>query len=559
MSMTVVALYARVSSEQQAQSQTIDSQLAALRERIASDGMQLLPQHEFIDCGHSGTTLLRPALERLRDAVATGDIERLYVHSPDRLARRYAYQVMLVDECQRAGVTLVFLNHALGESPEDDLLLQVQGMIAEYERAKMLERSRRGKRHQAQIGSVSIIPKAPYGYRYVTVADGAGRARYEVDLEKAQVVRHIFDWAGRERLSLGDVCRRLAADGIASPAGKPLWERGTVWGILNNTAYCGQAVYGKTHVGDARLRRYARRGKTVSSLTAHPACNVPASEWLSIPVPALVSQAVFESVQAQLQENRQRFRGRPTPVTRLLQGLLVCGCCGYAYCGTTAHGSRPREYLYYRCIGNNHTRSPGDQRLCWNKPIRSDELEAAVWEQVCRLLQDPQRLANEYQRRLNVVQAPPAIADISLLEQQIAKMQSGIARLIDGYAEGYLEKSETEPRIRHFKERLQALQAQAEQARTLARQEADLQLVIGRIEAFSARVSTGLETLDWAGRRELIRTLVKRVEIDTESVRVVFRVGEDPLPPASGSGLHRCRPRHDNELVGVTLGDGGQK
>jgi site-specific DNA recombinase len=532
----------------------IDSQLAALRERIASDGMQLLPEHEFIDSGHSGTTLLRPALERLRDAVATGEIERLYVHSPDRLARRYAYQVMLVDECQRAGVTLIFLNRALDQSPEDELLLQVQGMIAEYERAKMLERSRRGKRHQAQIGSVSIIPKAPYGYRYVNVADGAGRARYGIDLEKAQVVRRIFDWSGRERLSLGDVCRRLAADGIASPTGKPLWDRGTVRGVLKNPAYCGQAIYGKSRVGDPRPRRSAWRGKTLSSLIVRPACSVPASEWFSIPVPALVDEALFESVQAQLEENRRRLRGRQRPATRLLQGLLVCRCCGYSYCGMTTGRPGPREYSCYRCVGNNHARSCGKERLCWNKPIRSDELEAVVWDQVCRLLQDPRRLASEYQRRLNVVQSPPAVADVSLLEQQIAKVRSGITRLIDGYVEGYLEKSETEPRIRHFKERLQALQAQAEQARSLARQEADLQLVIGRLEAFSARVNTGLDMLDWAGRRELIRTLVKRIEIGTESVQIVFRIGENPPPSTSDPSLHRCCPHGDVEPVEHAFG-----
>jgi len=144
MSLRQVALYARVSSESQAQARTIQSQLAALHDRIAQDGGALIPEHEFVDEGYSGSTLIRPALERLRDAVAAGEVQRLYVHSPDRLARKYAYQVMLVDELQRAGVELVFLNRELGQSPEDELLLQVQGMIAEYERAKMLERSRRG-------------------------------------------------------------------------------------------------------------------------------------------------------------------------------------------------------------------------------------------------------------------------------------------------------------------------------------------------------------------------------------------------------------------------------
>ena len=165
MSTLAAALYARVSSDQQAQAQTIDSQLVALRERIAREGGVLNPAHEFIDAGYSGSTLIRPALEQLRDAVAAGEVERVYVYAPDRLARKYAYQVLLVDEFQRAGVELVFLNRELGQSPEDELLLQMQGMIAEYERAQILERSRRGKRHKAQQGSVNVLGGAPYCYR----------------------------------------------------------------------------------------------------------------------------------------------------------------------------------------------------------------------------------------------------------------------------------------------------------------------------------------------------------------------------------------------------------
>ena len=151
------ALYARVSSEQQAGDSTIASQLAALEARVSEDGLIVLPDHRFADDGYSGATLVRPALERLRDLAASGAVDRVYVHSPDRLARRYAYQVLLVDELRRAGVEIVFLNRQIGVSPEDDLLLQVQGMVAEYERAKILERSRRGKRHAARRGSAERV------------------------------------------------------------------------------------------------------------------------------------------------------------------------------------------------------------------------------------------------------------------------------------------------------------------------------------------------------------------------------------------------------------------
>ena len=159
MNPTQVALYARVSSAQQADAHTVASQVAALRERVAADGLTVSEAMQFLDEGYSGATLVRPALERLRDVVAAGSVDRLYVHSPDRLARKYAYQVLLVDEFRRAGVEVIFLNRALGHSPEDDLLLQVQGMIAEYERAKIIERHRRGKRHAAHVGAVQCAER----------------------------------------------------------------------------------------------------------------------------------------------------------------------------------------------------------------------------------------------------------------------------------------------------------------------------------------------------------------------------------------------------------------
>jgi site-specific DNA recombinase len=174
MSAIQAAIYARVSSEPQAEANTIASQVTALQERAKADGLVVSEAMTFLDDGYSGATLVRPALKRLRDAMSTGIIDRLYVHSPDRLARKYAYQVLLVEELSRLGVEVVFLNRELGHSPEDDLLLQVQGMTAEYERAKILERHRRGKLHAARTGSVNVLVGAPYGYRYINKHQGGG-------------------------------------------------------------------------------------------------------------------------------------------------------------------------------------------------------------------------------------------------------------------------------------------------------------------------------------------------------------------------------------------------
>jgi len=242
------AFYARVSSEKQAVAHTIESQIGALSERARVDGAPVPPERQFVDDGISGATLVRPALDRLRDLAAVGAIDRIYVHSPDRLARNYAYQVLLLDEWRRANVELVFLNRPLGESPEDDLLLQIQGIIAEYERAKFMERSRRGERHAAQSGSLNVMSGAPFGYRYISVREGGSQARFEQNAEQARIVQQIFSWIGRDRCSLHEICRRLQKAGALTASGRRIWFKQAVWHILQNPANIGRAAYGKTRM-----------------------------------------------------------------------------------------------------------------------------------------------------------------------------------------------------------------------------------------------------------------------------------------------------------------------
>lgn len=340
-----VAIYARVSSDQQAQEATIESQIHDLKARIANDGYELEEEFCFLEDGFTGATLVRPALEQLRDAAYHGGIDRLYVHSPDRLARKYAWQVLLLEEFIQAGVEAVFLNREIGKSPEEDLLLQMQGMIAEYERAKILERSRRGA-----------------------------------------------------------------------------------------------------------------KGKV-------------------------------------------------------------------------------RHYAYYRCIGTDAYRF-GGQRVCDNKQVRTDLLEEAVWEDVCSLLHDPQRVSAEYERRLNR-EEPSALA-VQQLESQLQKVRRAITRLIDAYEDGLLNKSEFEPRIKSSKERLAKLESESSRLSEAESEESELRLAIGHLEDFAQHVRDGLETILWTDKREIIRALVKRVEVGREEVRVVYKVS---LP-------QYCSARH--LLAGIT-------
>src|SRR2546425_2823612 len=430
MNTTQVAIYARVSSDQPAEAQTIASQVAALRERVAAEGLVLPEAMQFLDEGYSGATLIRPALERLRDVIAAGAVDRVYVHSPDRLARKYAYQVLLVDEFRRAGVEVMFLNRELGRSPEDDLLLQVQGMMAEYERAKIIERHRRGKLHAARVGSVNVLSGAPYGYRYITKHDGGGHARYDLIPDEARVVRQVFEWIGRERLSIGEACRRLMQAGERTRTGRLVWERSGVWALLKNPAYMGRAAFGKTRQGPLRPTLRAQRGRPLQPRRAVSDYDVPPPDWLPIPVPAIVEPEVFAAVQEQLQENRRHARQSRRGARYLLQGLLQCQHCGYAFYGKPisrkAAKGKTRTYAYYRCLGTDAYRF-GGERVCSNAQVRTDLLDVTVWREVQGVLAHPERVAEEYQRRLQTTTAGTHQAQ-GTLEAQRGKVRQGLAR-----------------------------------------------------------------------------------------------------------------------------------
>jgi site-specific DNA recombinase len=539
-----VAIYARVSGEQQAKEDTIASQLEAVTQRIANDALECDPELRFVDDGVSGSLLIRPGLERLRDQAAAGAIDRLYMLDPDRLSRKYAYQVLILEELARCGVEVIFLRNPVGRGPEADLLLQVRGMIAEYERAKIMERCRRGKQHAARRGSVNVLSGAPYGYRYVGKHEGDGEARYLVVAEEARVVRKIFEWVGRERCSIGEVCRRLQRNGVPTRTGKPAWDRSVVWLILKNPAYKGTAAFGKTRSGQLKPQRLRpQRGRPEYPRRPVSRVDTSSQDQILIDVPGLVSADLFGAVQAQLEENRQRRRDRPGGGRYLLQGLVVCKRCGYGCYGkptsrASAKGEGRVPYAYYRCTGSDAYRF-GGQRLCWNKQIRTDMLDAAVWEDVRGLLSEPERVRREYERRLRGAETGPS-QEVEHLAKLMSNVKKMISRLIDAYGDGLLDKSEFEPRISAARARLAKLEDEHRQRIGEAAQEAELRLVIGQLEEFAGRVSQELQEPNWDTRREVVRALVKKVEVDEQEVRIVYRVSPSPFE----RGPQRRRSQH---------------
>src|SRR6266516_1371384 len=282
----LAAIYARVSSDRQKEDKTIASQTTCLREYAQTQGYTVPPDRVFEDEGYSGATLARPGLERLRDLVSAGQVQAILVYGPDRLSRKYAYQVLLLEEFSRQGVETVFLRGVSAQTPEEQLLVQFQGMIAEYERAQIAERSRRGKRHRAKSGCVNVLSGAPYGYRYVKRNETTD-ACYLVDEAQATVVRDVFDWYTMEGLSIGAIARRLNERAVPTRFGQSRWERSKVWAMLRNPAYAGLAAFGKTE--RAERKRVTRPLRQKGGYSARNSANRerPKDQWIEMAVPAL--------------------------------------------------------------------------------------------------------------------------------------------------------------------------------------------------------------------------------------------------------------------------------
>lgn len=534
-----IAAYARVSSERQAQNRTIESQLTALRERAAQDGYVIGEKLLFVDDGYSGELLQRPALEALRDKAAAGEIDRVYIHSPDRLARRYAYQVLLLDEFRRAHVEVMFLNHSVDQSPEGELLLQVQGVIAEYERAKIMERCRRGRRQQALMGDVGVFGKAPFGYRYVAKSM-EGRARFELIPEEVETARTIFHWFVRDGLAISVVCKRLNREKRPTRTQKTLWRPSAVWNLLRNPAYMGRARYGRTRIGEQRPR--VRRATRRSEHARHPGSrhHVAPHEQIELAVPAIIDPEVFELAQERLNENRCRSRLGQDGPRHLLQGLVVCRQCGRALVHHPAGGQRKKKYHYYRCTGLD-THRWGGTRICCSRAVRAEHLEQAVWNDVRKLLADPQRLRREYERRLCSFDHHVS-AGSEIVEKMGEKVRQGLERLVDAYQDGLISKEEFENRARCARERIASLQAEAdslaetEKARTSARE------IAQRFEAFADAVHTGMDIDDFHTRARILRLLVKRIEVSEEEIRIEYTLSPPPADPTPAKAVSQDYP-----------------
>ncbi|MGA8335974.1 MAG: recombinase family protein [Solirubrobacteraceae bacterium] len=510
-----VGLYARVSTERQHERGTIGSQLEALRAAADADGHEVI--EEFIDNGYSGARLDRPALDRLRDAAEAGVLDGVLCLCVDRLARAYAYQVLILEELERFGVTVRFLE---GPSPSDDpqatLLIQMQGVIAEYEKAKVAERNRRGKLYRARAGEIPFW-KVSYGHRRV-IPEAGGRARIEIFEPEAQVVREIFAAYVERGLSVRQIAFELRDRAIPSPTGKPQWGTSAIDRVLRNEAYVGTVYYNRHEriEGATRGRKTRLRER-------------PREEWIAIPVPAIIDRDTFDRVSQVSHENFKMSPRGAAAEAWLLRGLIECGHC---HVGCSCHNSYGRHSTltrYYCCRNHDLLRAGSEDRLCPERNIRANELDEYVFEQVRQALLTPdQLLAAE---RAVLTGAPDenelVAAQLKHLDTAIETKERERARLLDAYQAGLLELQELTRRTGVLAARRTGLTREKETLSQRSTELAAQNRMRHRLAGFSDRVVASLDNLDFAGRRRLVRLVIEKVCVTGWRVEIHLKI---PLP-----------------------------
>jgi site-specific DNA recombinase len=519
------ALYVRVSTDRQQHAQTIEQQVTQLRAYVAArDGWTLAEEHVFRDDGHSGAKLSRPGLDALRDHAARAAFDVVVVCAPDRLARNFVHQMVVLEELERRGVRVVFCDRPFSDDPHEQLVTQIRGAVAEYERTLIADRMRRGRLARLRSGQLLPWTRAPYGYR-LHPERPRDPALVQLDPVAAVVVQELFAVYAAGGVTLHGLAAQLTARGVPTPTGKPVWRATTIRQLLTNPAYKGEAASGRLRTTPARHRKSPLEpvGRGVST-KAHPS-----EEWITVPVPALVSPEQFDLVKARLAAN-QRSARRSTTHPYLLRGLVSCGVCRLSCSGVTRTASDTR-YRYYRCLGKLAKVSSGRSRCCPARFIPASQLDELVWADLCAILAQPDLVAQALERAHSGAWVPQ---ELRRRQTTLRSVRAGVARRRQRLLEAYLAE-------------VINLDAFQRQDRTLAGQEADLLTREREVAAQGERLvqvsaiaqsmtqvlkqlRAGLDQADFEQRRQLVELLIDRVVVTNGQVEIRYVI---PTTPAS--------------------------
>lgn len=510
------AIYVRISTVTHSQQHSIEEQIERLHTHLLARGAQATDEHVFRDEGRSGATLNRPALDRLRDHVRLGDYDHILVTSPDRLARNYVHQMVLLEEFERAGCRVEFLDQPLGDTPHEHLLLQIRGAVAEYERTLIGERMRRGRLARYRAGLLLPWTQPVYGY-LLDPEHPRDPAGVRVNEAQSAVVRQLFAWYLEEGASLSGIVNRLFEHGVTSPTGKARWRHTTVRFLLRNPAYTGTLYACRTRTRQSLGRRSALQpiGKRHDGSMAPR----PREEWVTAgSIPALVTQEQYDLVQQKLARNRQFASRNNKAHDYLLRGLVSCGLCGLAATGRTAGVGYP----YYVCAGKRADGARGGCR-CRSRLTPAGQLDALVWADLCEVIREPQLIALELERAWGGQWLPEEMrARRASLRRAGVSLEQQLERLTEAYMGGVIGLEEYARRRRELEEKTEAFESQERELGQQTDRRAELSGIVSRVEDYCRRVSEALAGASFEQKRRLVELLIDRVIVTEAEVEIRY-------------------------------------
>ncbi len=513
-------IYARVSTDEQTKGYSLQTQIEACKQYAVQQGYIVL--HIFSE-DYSGASLDRPELNNVRDFLAKEDVDIVIVYDVDRLARKSIYQALIEEEFLHDGAIIEYVIGQYADTDEGRLQKQIRGSIAEYEKAKILERSKRGKRGKAMSGFVLVGSRPPYGYKVISEPH---KSWFEIDEEEAEVVRVIFDWYLRgdesgEPLSMNAIAVKLTDLGVPTRGdkqghffkkrGKGIWAATLIRNILKNETYTGTWYYGKTKMIDDGKKRNPKPkcgfGKQVTRAR---------DEWIGVPVPMIIDEDTYKRAVARVTLNAEQA-DRSVKHQYLLGRRLRCMKCNYTYKGRTRHSNH-----YYYCGGTEQR----PVKLCDSPAFRGKDVDRVVWNWLADLIKNPQAVMGGLQDSQDgSVQENQALLDrLAMIERQIQDQDTQLGKILDLYLSGDFERDMLTERKVRLENNIANLRKEYQETLAMVEKVTLTDSQMTEIQEFCDSIRDRVDTASFEEKRQLLEMFDVRGKLTVENNEKVVYV-----------------------------------
>lgn len=515
------ALYARVSTARQEQEETIDSQIAEVRQRIEADGATLLDTSIYIDEGYSGSLLERPSLDAMLDAAKAKDFDVLYIYDLGRLSRQLSHLLIVIEQLDKYEREVVSLHERITGTPEDKFLLQIMGSMHEYERAKIAERFRRGKMYKAKSGKL-VGYNPPYGYTYNRETQS-----FEVNKTEAATVRKIFEWVGDEGLSTYALISRLHEHGIMPPKNmNEYWSRSPIARILSNESYFGKHHFNKTESilpkkrqTDTKYRKIQKTGRRIR----------PREEWIEFSIPPIITEDLFNKARSQLGRNT-KFNPKNRKHDYLLTSLIKCTC------GANRNGDGPMGKKYYRCTSRNRTHPIRNH--CTVGGINVTVADSLVWSEISKIISNPKMISKHTERWLRQQKSVNTISDTTSQKTRLAELQNEQSRYVDAFGKGFIPESLFADKMKVISRQIEALKSDIAKA-------SENRGITGKIdiEQLAQKATQKIEGLNFEQKKHIVERVVDKIVASPKEL-IIWGYLPTPALATAGKVNHVSQHRH---------------